>query len=224
MVKIAVVLWHADEAGVKQADLPDIWTDVTARMIGNHLEKLEMPIWDLEIQKSYRSWVKMRERLLEARMAAAKAKTDAMKADGSKKELSKKFKEIQTGHEKLVAVKERSGETDNKFTKLGASFVDAIKAQDMEKAARLAAEWRKTSKGKSKANAEELVDEGEKDDDEERSEEDEDEEMGDDGDDPDDSDHVEEGSNIRCGRPGPSMSLRIERRKLALDETLAPTT
>ncbi|OQV01641.1 hypothetical protein CLAIMM_06960 [Cladophialophora immunda] len=188
MVKIAVVLWHADEAAAKQVALPNFWTDETARILGNHLEKLEMPPWDLDIEKGCRSYVKMQKQVLEARMKMVEAETKAMKADDLNKELK-------VEQEKLIAAKKRLEQTVNTVTKFKDSLVNAIEANNLEKAARLVANSKKSSKGKAKAKgkAAESIDEGEAndDDDEEEAAEDNDLEMADGCDDPNDGDYVE---------------------------------
>ncbi|KIX92328.1 uncharacterized protein Z520_11936 [Fonsecaea multimorphosa CBS 102226] len=181
MVKIAVVLWHQDEASAKQVTLPNFWTDETARVLGNHLEKLEMPAWDLEIEKGCRAYSKMQEQVLEERVKRIEAETKASKEADLKKELQKQNEEltIQLG----------------KLERRVKSLVNAIEANDMEKAARLVAQSQKSSKrkGKGKANDEGLIDEGEAaGDEEEEGVEDQDVEMADGGDDPNDSDYVEE--------------------------------
>ncbi|OAP55456.1 hypothetical protein AYL99_10429 [Fonsecaea erecta] len=174
MVKIAVVLWHSDEAATKQVTLPNFWTANTARLLRNHLEKLETLPWDLDIEGDCRSYVKMQEQMLEARVKAVDAETKAMKADDLNRELK-------VEQENLIAAQKCLDEEVNTLTKLKDSLVKAIEANDMESAARLVAASQKSSKQKDKGKVEE-TEEGEA----------EDVKMMDGGDDPNDSDYVED--------------------------------
>lgn len=173
MVKIAVVLWDAEEAAVHRMTLPDFWTEPNARILGNHLEKLEMPIWDLDVEKGCRNYVKMQELVQEARIEAA----NAMKGDWKVER-----KGLQIRITKLGNTNDRLIKSKDKMTELGDAMANAIEVDDIEEAARLAAEWKKGTKGKGKAK--EVVD-----DDEEGVEEDEESEMDDEDEDPDDKDY-----------------------------------
>jgi len=177
MVKIAVVLWDVDEAAAKRIELPDFWTEGNARVLANHLEKLEMPIWDLEIEKGCRSYVKMQEQVLEARIQA----TNAMGGDWKIER-----KALQVELRKAVKSKE-------KLANYSDALANAIDEANMEEAARLVAEWKKAIKGKGKAKeADDDDDDGDDDGDEEGAQEDEDEAMGDvDNDDPNDRDYAD---------------------------------
>ncbi len=53
MVKIAVVLMHEDEAAKRQLELPYFWTRDKVEALGSRLEKLEMPLWDFDIDQGW---------------------------------------------------------------------------------------------------------------------------------------------------------------------------
>ena len=76
MVKIGVVLCDVDEAFAKKKDLPDFWTEPNARILGNFLDGVDLPDWDLDIEQGCRSYVKMQQQVQEARLEAAYAGGD----------------------------------------------------------------------------------------------------------------------------------------------------
>lgn len=161
MVKIAVVLWDADEAAAKQKDLPDFWTEPNARISGNFLDGLETPIWDLEVEQGCRSYVKIQQQVQEARLQAAYAGGD-WKHDKKRLEAEvARLKKLEGHHDALVA---------------------AVREGDMEKAVSLATAEKKSVKSKRKA----VVD-----DDEEDTVGEEEEEMDEPESDADDKDYVE---------------------------------
>ncbi|OAL39152.1 hypothetical protein AYO20_01470 [Fonsecaea nubica] len=193
MVKIAVVLWHADEAAVKQVTLPNFWTDETTRILGNHLEKLEMPGWDLDIEKGCCNYVQMQQQVLEARARAVEAETKAMKANDLGGVWQKEKGDLETRMKTLEASSHGLEQMVNKLTKSKDDLVHAIEAYDMEEVARLVANWKRSSRRRAKSKTQTSVDAGEASGNEEEiPARHEDVEMADGCDDPKDSDYVEE--------------------------------
>ncbi|KAK7897372.1 hypothetical protein LTR67_005261 [Exophiala xenobiotica] len=75
MVKIAIVLWHQEEADAKQVELPDFWTNPTAGMLANYLEKMES-LWEGdEFEQANLAYVKMLERLQQQRCEAEETRS-----------------------------------------------------------------------------------------------------------------------------------------------------
>ncbi|KIV84138.1 hypothetical protein PV11_06111 [Exophiala sideris] len=136
MVKIGVVLCDVDEAFAKQKDLPDFWTEPNARILGNFLDGLDLPDWDLDIEQGCRSYVKMQQQVQEARLEAAYAGGD-WKHD--KKRLEAENSRLKKANDALVA---------------------AVMEGDMEKAVSIANAGKKSLKGKEKA----VLDDDEEDD------------------------------------------------------------
>ena len=76
VVKMAVILWDQEEAAAKQVELPDFWTNPTARLLANYLEKIEPPIWERgELEQANTTYVKMQERLQQQRWEAEEARS-----------------------------------------------------------------------------------------------------------------------------------------------------
>ncbi|KAI1613414.1 hypothetical protein EDD36DRAFT_439267 [Exophiala viscosa] len=161
MVKIGVVLCDVDEAFAKKKDLPDFWTEPNARILGNFLDGLDLPDWDLDIEQGCRSYVKMQQQVQEARLEAAYA--------GGDWKVDKKRLEAE-----VARLKTMEGCYD--------ALVTAIMEGDMDKAVSMATAGKKSIKGKEKA----VVD-----DDEDDAGEDEDEEMEGPVSDSSDTDYVE---------------------------------
>jgi regulator of replication initiation timing len=134
MVKIAVVLWDQDEALAKRIKLPDFWTEQNARILADHLQNLEMPIWDLEFEEGCRTIIKMQEQVLESRIEAA----NAMKGDWKieRKQLLAENDALKKDKAKLKAQLD--------------AIAAALEEGDMTEAARLVAAAKKQDKGKGK--------------------------------------------------------------------------
>jgi len=126
-VKMAVVLWNAEEAAAKRVELPDFWPNLNARLLSDLLGGKEYPIWDLEVEKSCNNLIKTHQQLQEARNDAALATNDVWKAE--RKELQNRVKALEFCEAKL-----------NKI-------IDAFEGGDLPEVARLIAEEKK-SKGK----------------------------------------------------------------------------
>lgn len=140
MVKIAVVLWDQQEALDHRVDLPLFWTEPNARIIYNQLEKIELPLWDLDVEKGCRAYVKMQKQVQEERIKAA----EAMGWQDEKKDLIKE-------NGKLVGLIEELGA---RYDALGASYdglIAAIENGDADQVSRLVALRKKAVKGKGKA-------------------------------------------------------------------------
>ncbi|KAL2408486.1 hypothetical protein ABEF93_004067 [Exophiala dermatitidis] len=137
MVKVAVVLWHVEEAKAKAIQLPDFWTEENVRVLGNQLEKLDWPIFmsQSELEQGCRAYEKLQGQLQEARNDAALAGTwkDERKA-------------MQADLRRAVAASE-------KVTAKAEAMVAAFEKGDMAELGRLADKWKKDAKGKGKAKA-----------------------------------------------------------------------
>ncbi|KIW58138.1 hypothetical protein PV05_02685 [Exophiala xenobiotica] len=113
VVKTAVVLCDQEEAAAKQVELPDFWTNPTAGLLANYMEKMEPPIWERgQLEQANIIYVKMQERLQQQRCEAE--------------------------------------ETRSQLTQKMDNLVNAVQDGDMVKARRLAAQWKKATRGKGK--------------------------------------------------------------------------
>ncbi|KAJ9603137.1 hypothetical protein H2200_012432 [Cladophialophora chaetospira] len=127
MVKIAFVLWDADEAAARQEMLPDFWTNAMAQVLGNHLEKLETKLLDIDIEEGCRAYVEMQRQVRDLRTELVQVKQERA--------------ELQTREGKLVASKTR-------LTKMGNELAEAVESGNLEEATRLVAGWKEATGSK----------------------------------------------------------------------------
>jgi hypothetical protein len=155
MVKIAVVLWDVDEAAAKRVALPHFWTEPGARILGNFLDGLECPIWDLDVEAGCRNYVKLQGELQQARAAA-----------------------VDTTMGNWMAEKKALEEERDASKAMCDALANAINKAKLRDAVRLARQWIKSSatkeEGKGKGKAVDTDDEkGEVDEEDVRHDEDE---------------------------------------------------
>ncbi|KAK5189892.1 hypothetical protein LTR99_004165 [Exophiala xenobiotica] len=112
MVKIAVVLWHQEEAAAKQVELPDFWTNPTAGMLANYLEKMKS-LWEGdEFEQANLAYVRMLERLQQQRCEAEETRaqlTEKMDTLVKARRLAVQWKKSTSGKGKEVAVDDDEG-------------------------------------------------------------------------------------------------------------------
>ncbi|KAL2419272.1 hypothetical protein ABEF95_004434 [Exophiala dermatitidis] len=145
MVKVAVVLWHVEEAKAKAIQLPDFWTEENVRVLGNQLEKLDWPIFmsQSELEEGCRAYEKLQGQLQEARNDAVLASSwqDQVKeAEAKLRKLAAAYKKM-SGQVKAMSDALEKGE----MKKLGALMAATMKVIEAKEKAE--------EKGKGKAKA-----------------------------------------------------------------------
>lgn len=137
MVKIAFVIWDANEAAAKKAMAPSFWTNAISQVFGDHLEKLELKPLDIDVEEGCRAYVKMQKQVQDGRIENI--------------QVSKERAELETRVRKLVASQT-----------LLTSIANAVGAGNMKKATQLVDQWKQAPSTKAKKTAKQSITKGKK--------------------------------------------------------------